>query len=1006
MRDDALQLILERDAEFTAISAASRAAARGNGSLVLVTGPGGIGKTALLEAAGQRRNSTDPAPGRVLTARGLALERGFSFGTVRQLFDPVRRQAGPEEWAALLDGAARSAGRVFGFGPTGTSEPEIAGIPGISGAPESADAEASGDSHAAVHGLYWLTANLAAREPLLIIVDDAQWADAASLRWLSHLAARIDGLPVAVLLAVRSGPDQPDIIDEFPGLPSCTLLAPRPLSPGAAATVVRARLGSAPDGDLCAACHEATGGNPFLLHSLLDELRGPDGALRLTAADVAVAAPRAVAAAVLRRVRRLGDGAEALTRAVAVLGGSAALRHAAVLAGEDLTRAAEIADSLRAANVLAPVPTGAVLSSTTASRQAGEAEVFGQPLEFAHPIVETAIYQAMPPGERAIAHGRTAALLEADGADAERVALHLLRGEPAGDPGVVAALRAAAGTASSRGAPDVAASYLRRALAEPPGARTRPDVLLDLGLALASVRDDAAVGVLSQAVAQAPPGARADAAVVSAGVLGVWGHHESALRICQETLDSLESVPAGESVLDGRDSLEAALFAESWLDISRADRAWSLLRARQDGARQDGTREERNSVGGRRAAAWHVYESLFATLTGKGRRAALDKLGEAHAEQGWRAGTGAGLFPAGGRRDSPVLSMELAILLWNDEFRLALRTCDQVLDDARQRGSKNLVAEMSGLRAICLARLGRLRAAVDAGRSALELRPATAPPLAFAWAAAHLIDALVALGDLDEAEKIAGAAAAKGLPDGWLQTTTFLQARGALRVRQRRYQQGLDDLLAAARGWNALGVTNPAVASWRTAAVAAQAALKREEEAAVLAAEQVSLARAAGARLALGIALRVSAPFEQDPLACLRESVYLLTEVKAEAELARALTDLGACLRRDGRRPEAQRHLRHALEIADRTGAQWLASAARREAAAAGTRPRRTAVTGPDSLTGAERQVTALAVTGLTNRQIAQQLFISRSTVETHLRHAFHKLGISSRSELLPELGD
>ncbi|HVT70777.1 MAG TPA: LuxR family transcriptional regulator, partial [Trebonia sp.] len=205
---------------------------------------------------------------------------------------------------------------------------------------------------------------------------------------------------------------------------------------------------------------------------------------------------------------------------------------------------------------------------------------------------------------------------------------------------------------------------------------------------------------------------------------------------------------------------------------------------------------------------------------------------------------------------------------------------------------------------------------------------------------------------------------------------------------------------------NALGVTNPAVASWRTAAVAAQAALKREEEAAVLAAEQVSLARAAGARLALGIALRVSAPFEQDPLACLRESVYLLTEVKAEAELARALTDLGACLRRDGRRPEAQRHLRHALEIADRTGAQWLASAARREAAAAGTRPRRTAVTGPDSLTGAERQVTALAVTGLTNRQIAQQLFISRSTVETHLRHAFHKLGISSRSELLPELGD
>jgi DNA-binding CsgD family transcriptional regulator len=703
-----------------------------------------------------------------------------------------------------------------------------------------------------------------------------------------------------------------------------------------------------------------------------------------------------------------------------VLGGPAALRHAAVLAEEDFPRAAGIADSLRAANVLAPVPTGTVLPGTVlpdsglpgpvlpgpvsavssgavltgAPPGAGDAGEFGQPLEFAHPIVETAIYQAMPPGERAIAHGRTAALLEADGADAERVALHLLRGEPAGDPGVVAALRAAAGTANSRGAPDVAAGYLRRALAEPPGARTRPDVLLDLGMALASVRDDAAVGVLSQAVAQAPPGARADAAVLTAGVLGIWGHHESALRICQETLDSLDSVPAGEGVPDGRDRLEAALFAESWLDMSRAGQAWSLLRARQD------------SAGAGRAAAWHVYESLSATLTGAGRRAALDKLGEARAEQGWRPGAGDGLFLAGGMRDSPVLSMGLVILLWNDEFRLALRTCDEVLDDARQRGSKNLAAEVSGLRAVALARLGRLRAAVDAGRSALEFRPAIAPPLTFAWESAHLIDALVTLGDLDEAEKVAGAAAARGLPDGWLQTTTFMQARGALRVRQRRYQQGLDDLLGAARGWNALGVTNPAVASWRTAAVAAQAGLRREEEAAVLAAEQVGLARAAGARLALGVALRVSAPFAEDPLACLRESVYLLTEVKAEAELARALTDLGGCLRRLGRRPEAQRHLRHALEIADRTGAQWLASAARREAAAAGTRPRRTAVTGPDSLTGAERQVTALAVTGLTNRQIAQQLFISQSTVETHLRHAFHKLGISSRSELLPELGD
>ena len=940
MRDD-LGLILERDGELKAVTDATRAAAEGRGSLLLVTGPGGIGKTTLLRAA--RAGADDQA--RVLTACGMALEQDFSFGIARQLLEPVRAAAGTAGWDELLDGAARLARRVFDGGPAGGEN----------------------DPHATIHGLYWLIANLAVRRPLLIVVDDAHWADAPSLRWLSHLATRIDDLPVALLLAARSGPDQPELIDELSHLTSCTVLAPRPLSAAASATVVRARLAPAPDDgpwpddEFCAACHESTGGHPFLLQSLLAALvEARDAGTPLTAADVAATGPRPVAAAVARRVRQLGDGAAELTRAVAVLGGQVALRHAAALAGQDLPRAARLADGLRAAHVLAP----------------------GTPLEFAHPIVGTAVYDSMPPGERAIAHGKSAVLLEADGVDAERVAPHLLRSEPGGDPGVVTALRAAAGAASDRGAPDLAACYLRRALAEPPDAAARPGVLLSLGTALASVRDPEAVGVLMDAVAQAPPGKVAEAAVRSAGLLGVWGHHDSALRICRDALDALGAPDPPEEPGGGtRDKLEAALFAESWLNAETSGQAWDAVRAHRAGEDGEG------------GVAWRVYEALSATITGAGRATALACLD--------RADLGA----EPGVPDTPVSVMALLVLLWNDELPGALRACDAVLADARRRGSLNMVADVTFLRSAVLTRMGKLAEAAEDGRYSLEFKLSTSPPLSVAWAAAAVIDALVGSGSLGEADEVAGVTADRRPPEGWIQTTTFTQSRGALRVAQHRYEDGLRDLLDAAEGWRALGVTNPAVASWRAAAVTAYAATGREQEAARLAAEQVTLARAAGGRLSLGVALRVSAPFADDPVGRMEEALSHLRRVNAPVELARAQADLGARLRRAGRRAPAQRQLRAAMETAERCGARSLGGYARRELLATGARPRRAAQTGPDALTGAERQVATLAAEGLSNRQIAQHLFVTRATVETHLRHAFHKLGISSRTDLPDDLG-
>ena len=147
-------------------------------------------------------------------------------------------------------------------------------------------------------------------------------------------------------------------------------------------------------------------------------------------------------------------------------------------------------------------------------------------LGFAHPIVRTAVYESIPASERALAHAEAAGLLEHDGADAERIALHLLRSEPGGSAQVVALLRAAAEAAKSRGAPGAATRYLHRALDEPPDPAIKPALLLELGLALAGERSPAAAPALKEAVElTTTPQDHATAALLSARVLGIWGHH-------------------------------------------------------------------------------------------------------------------------------------------------------------------------------------------------------------------------------------------------------------------------------------------------------------------------------------------------------------------------------------------------------------------------------------------------------------------------------------------------
>ena len=181
---DGGQGLLERDAALGRIDQRLRDAIAGDGSLLLLEGPAGIGKTRLVLAAARHGRELGL---KTLSARGSELERDFAYGLVRQLFEAALVAAPPPERAELLAGAAGHVARLFG----------------LAVARDDASGALLDPSFAILHGLYWLSANLGRRTPLLLCVDDVHWADQASLRFLHYLGRRLQELPIAIVAATR-----------------------------------------------------------------------------------------------------------------------------------------------------------------------------------------------------------------------------------------------------------------------------------------------------------------------------------------------------------------------------------------------------------------------------------------------------------------------------------------------------------------------------------------------------------------------------------------------------------------------------------------------------------------------------------------------------------------------------------------------------------------------------------------------------------------------------------
>jgi DNA-binding CsgD family transcriptional regulator len=354
------------------------------------------------------------------------------------------------------------------------------------------------------------------------------------------------------------------------------------------------------------------------------------------------------------------------------------------------------------------------------------------------------------------------------------------------------------------------------------------------------------------------------------------------------------------------------------------------------------------------------------------------------------------------RRGENWAMLALATLTLTDALDAAQRGTDEILTHARERGAALTVVAIARLRALIGVRRGDLVAAEADAQAAIEL----APDLLGAEFLVLAVSAAVLAGlDRDETpDSLRRLIERAGVryDDEFVPSSQLRYASGVLRAAAGNHEAAIDELRGCALYSPTFGGENPAVLAWRSAAALSLAELGRHDEARSLAADEVRRARSFGAPRAIGIALRAQAlvgPPAERPKR-LAEALAVLKPSPARLEHARVLVDLGATFRAAGQRTTAREPLLEGLALASRCGAGALERRARAELAAIGVRPRRTERAGADSLTPSERRVVELAATGGTNREIAQTLFVTEKTVETHLGRSFRKLDISSRRQL------
>jgi DNA-binding CsgD family transcriptional regulator len=921
------------------------------GGVVYLEGAFGTGKSSLLQAwVDEERARRTP----LLHARGGA-GQNLGFDVVRQLFEPF--VVGQIDAVRLASGAVNTARSARSTGPAypwQTSEPQAE----------------------ALDGLYRLAVQTADGKPLVLVVDDVHRADALSLRFLDYLRSRLERLPILLVVSTRTGESRlrEDPLAALRSDPDTVAVTIGPLRYHSVAAWVREVFADRANDDFCTACYQASLGNPLLLRELLAGLVAAGAPPKSGAVDrIHQAGAPSIGARVLGQLTAGAPHTRAVIEALAVLGDQTPVPLVAALAGLDVSAAVDPIMYLRRNGVLAV---------------AGERLPDGMTLAFAYPLIRSAVLGMLAAaGTIGQTHRRAAEIMSSVDAPPEQVASHLMQTAPAGDSATAYALRVAADSAIARGARDVAAEFLRRALQELSGGQQRAAVLRELGSVEMFSAPQAAVRRFREAMPVLPPLDRGEVAGMLAMALSLEGRGVDAVFTLAEEIARLRADgSAGDPALQ-----DSAMVLEAHL-IHIAYDSPSTVRA-----------------------AVHRAEAVTKDLQGvtRGERALLTAL----AIHGM-----AGHAPA--RR-----TLEWSLLAYQDGYPLDGPTaavlpmalfapCLADALDVADRGFREFTvwaARHPSPYALTVAALGRCTVAllngstthcVNEARNALALPSVRAS--GFAGPLADLAaTALMQQGNLADAREMLRQHTYLASPSRTRQRAQRLFTQGGLLLAEAEFADALEDLLECGRHLTALGITNPALNPWRSEAAFAHLALGQQSQARELAAAELQGARRWGTPRAIGRSLHASGRAEggAQGVELLVEAVAQLERSAGRLELALALNDLGHAHHAAGRRVDAGCAFVRAHELAEQCGAPVVARKARSGMALSGISAGQTS---PDSslcrLSMRERDIATLATNGLSNREIAERMVLTLRNVERTLGVVYRKLEIAGRRGLAEAL--
>ena len=894
------------------IAEALRALADGHSSLIVAGGRPGSGKSSLYRSFGV---AAQAAGFTVMRARCAPDETGDDFGVVRQLIEDAP--------------ALQAAGGESAAWPTAWTDDEF----------------------------FRAIAELVVDTPLVILIDDAQWADAASLGAFGYLARRLYKVPVLILMthdANERTPRWPELAD-LQRQPDTVVWQFRSLCLEEVAELC-AEVQGGPDAALADACMELTQGVPFLVTELLAEAVAIQWHGEPLAETVQRCVSLNVAAAALSRLRPFGPELTAALGSLSVLRTPVRWETAARILDQDLMTAADTIDLFRRFSLLA-----------------GDDRIVVWP-----EYVRRAIINTLTPSERHAAEIAAARILGGQGDPDGTAALHLLSSFPSGDPAHVDVLRAGAEVALRRGTPELAASLLSRALLEPPAAAQIGRVRAELGKA--ELRFDAASAVISlRAALGAQPDAEAEAevALALAHALSLAGRLAEVVEVLEPALAAAVVALGPGHELIGR--MRAEILFASMGDHGARDRMAEAEASGSAAADAPAGHGPASPATARAVAAPQGLLDAFACVPAA---ETTRKVAEALA---------GGLQPS---RDASLAGLAAGmVLVWGGELDLAERW---YADGYAQAARDGFVVHSSVallVQAIIHVRRGALPAA-DA--CLVKARELVADGQWGRWRLAPSVtEAVIAIarGTSDGLSGTLSEAAMRGSRGAWL-GNLLLYCRGRLRVLEDDPHQGLADLLEAGRRFTRIGCKNPEIAPWRSDAALVLARFDERAQAFGLLEEELELARAWGAPGAQAIALRRRGVLRAGSagLAAVEAALALLDVEQVPLEVARTLRTGAGLLTGPEDREQARTQLARAFELAVDCRAGGLADRIERDLVALGGQS--------GTLTDCEQRVAALAVDGRTNAEIAKELYISRRTVEVHLTSVYRKLRIRGRGEL------